>query len=101
MPAFSEVRRDLPLPAVPVAADPITDGGGGTILAPSEARRDAPAAAFAAMPEADGGGGTTLAASAPLAAPRVPEETVGGGGTTSCVPKSLPMMLLTNDPLAA
>jgi hypothetical protein len=29
------------------------------------------------------------------------EETDGGGGTTSCVPKSLPMMLLTNDPLAA
>ncbi len=29
-----------------------------------------------------------------------PEETVGGGGTTSCVPKSLPMMLLTNDVLA-
>jgi hypothetical protein len=25
---------------------------------------------------------------------------VGGGGTTSCVPKSLPMMLLTNEPLA-
>ena len=29
------------------------------------------------------------------------EETAGGGGTISCVPKSLPMMLLTNDPFAA
>ena len=28
------------------------------------------------------------------------EATAGGGGTTSCVPKSFPMMLLTNDPLA-
>ena len=28
-------------------------------------------------------------------------ETLGGGVTTSCVPKSLPMMLLTKDPLAA
>jgi len=28
-------------------------------------------------------------------------ETLGGGGTTSWVPKSLPMMLLTIDPLAA
>ena len=31
----------------------------------------------------------------------LPEETAGGGGTTSWVPKSLPMMLLTNDPLPA
>ena len=29
------------------------------------------------------------------------DETDGGGGTTSCVPKSLPMMVLTKDPLAA
>ena len=29
----------------------------------------------------------------------LPEATVGGGGTTSCVPKSLPIMLLTNEPL--
>ncbi len=28
-------------------------------------------------------------------------DTLGGGGTTSWVPKSLPMMLLTKDPLAA
>lgn len=28
------------------------------------------------------------------------DETLGGGGTTSCVPKSLPIMLLTSDPLA-
>jgi hypothetical protein len=30
-----------------------------------------------------------------------PDETVGGGGTTSWVPKSLPITLLTNDPLPA
>src|ERR1700733_11539920 len=29
------------------------------------------------------------------------EDTAGGGGMTSCVPKSLPITLLTNDPLAA
>jgi hypothetical protein len=28
------------------------------------------------------------------------DATAGGGGTTSWVPKSFPMMLLTNDPLA-
>jgi len=31
----------------------------------------------------------------------LPEETVGGGGTTSWVPKSLPTMVLKNDPLPA
>ena len=31
----------------------------------------------------------------------LPAETAGGGGTTSWVPKSLPMTLLTNDPLPA
>lgn len=44
-------------------------------------------------------------ADAPAGLATVPEavceETLGGGGTASCVPKSLPMMLLTNDPLAA
>jgi hypothetical protein len=56
---------------------------------------------------ADGGGGITLAARVvdPDEGLRVvpaefPAATVGGGGTTSCVPKSLPMMLLTSDPLA-
>jgi hypothetical protein len=29
----------------------------------------------------------------------LPDATVGGGGTTSCVPKSLPMTLLTNEVL--
>jgi hypothetical protein len=33
--------------------------------------------------------------------PAALEETFGGGGTTSCVPKSLPMIELTNEPLAA
>jgi len=57
----------------------------------------------------DGGGGMTFAASElpdpPAELRDVPaalvEETEGGGGTTSCVPKSLPMMLLTKDPFAA
>ena len=43
-----------------------------------------------------------MAASAPFGTPEtVPdaEETAGGGGTTSCVPKSFPIMLLTNDGL--
>ena len=66
-----------------------------------------------AVPEADpeetvGGGGTMLLASVPdppeglRPAPEVfPEATVGGGGTTSCVPKSFPMTLLTNEVLLA
>jgi hypothetical protein len=61
------------------------------------------------MPPTEGGGGMTLLASDPLdpaaelrAVPEAfPADTVGGGGTTSCVPKSLPMILLTNDPLVA
>ena len=99
--ALSAARRDVPLPTASLVPDRVTDGGGGTMLAPREDRREIPGDAVPATPEADGGGGTMLAASPPLAGPRVPEETVGGGGTTSCVPKSLPMMVLTNDPLAA
>lgn len=64
---------------------------------PRDARREEPEAPA----EAVGGGGTMVAASGVPVAPRFPEETVGGGATTSCVPKSLPTMLLTNDPLAA
>jgi hypothetical protein len=38
----------------------------------------------------------------PMCLRRFAEETDGGGGgTTSCVPKSLPMMVLTKDPLLA
>ena len=63
----------------------------------------------AVPPETVGGGGTTLPESA-LPDPPVglrpvpnvfPEVTVGGGGTTSCVPKSLPMILLTSEVLPA
>jgi hypothetical protein len=95
----NEVRRDVPLPALPVVSDPVTEGGGGTIFVPSEVRRELPEDPTEPVPEAEGGGGTMLVASALPAAPRVPEETAGGGGTTSCVPKSLPMTLLMNDPL--
>src|SRR5260370_42339439 len=59
-------------------------------------------------PPIDGGGGTTLPESAldpPVGLRPVPdafpEGTVGGGGTTSCVPKSLPRMLLTSEGLPA
>jgi hypothetical protein len=52
------------------------------------------------VPPAIGGGGTTFAARA-LFPEWLAEETLGGGGTTSCVPKILPMMLLTNDGLLA
>jgi hypothetical protein len=68
------------------------------MLAPSQVRRDvAPVA-----PEAAGGGGMTLAASAVPELRELPDALVeGGGGTTSCVPKSFPMTLLTNDVLPA
>jgi hypothetical protein len=90
-------------------ADPATEGGGGTTLAASDPPggavevRDIPEV----LPEETlGGGGTILLASAPADSPpglrlvpgAVPAETLGGGGTTSCVPKSLPIMLLTNEP---
>ena len=93
------------LPALPLEFDPVTDGGGGTILTPllpDGPRRDIPELVPVAAPEADGGGGTTFAAIVPPGPPEVLREvelTLGGGGTTSCVPKSFPMMLLTNDPL--
>jgi len=103
MPAPRTVPRDV-VPAEPVAAD--TDGGGGTTfdpseLVPNEPRRAIPEAAGDVVPEAEGGGGTTFAARVPPDEPglRVAEATAGGGGTTSCVPKSLPIMLLTKDGL--
>jgi len=88
--------------------EPETDGGGGTMFVPSDVRRVVGEADELELPEVlpyEGGGGMTLAASAvpdPAEELReVPELTAGGGGTTSWVPKSLPMMLLTSDPLAA
>ena len=68
-----------PVPPEPPIV-PAMDGGGGTTSAEIELPRGPP---LRAVPEA------------------FPEVTVGGGGTTSCVPKSLPMMLLTNEGLAA
>jgi hypothetical protein len=100
---LSEAWRDVPAAAETFVPDPFTEGGGGTILGLRDVRRDVPDDASVAA-EAEGGGGTMWAASAPLELPetlRLPEETAGGGGTTSCVPKSFPIMLLTNDPLAA
>jgi len=73
---------------------------------PGAPRRDVPDELALPEPPADGGGGITLLASPPAVpfglrevpgAP--PEVTFGGGGTTSCVPKSFPMMLLTNEVL--
>jgi hypothetical protein len=103
-----DAPRDDPgsLPEAEVEAP--TEGGGGTTLAVSEPP-GAPAWARAVpevFPEETvGGGGTMLLVSAPadpFAGLRtVAEETLGGGGTTSCVPKSLPIMPLTNDPLLA
>jgi hypothetical protein len=84
-----------------------TDGGGGTTFALRAVWRDPEDEADEPVLAAEGGGGITLAARVvdPDEELRVvpaefPAATVGGGGTTSCVPKSLPMMLLTNDPLA-
>ena len=84
-----------------------TDGGGGTTFALRAVWRDPEDEADAPLLAADGGGGITLAARVvdPDEGLRVvpdefPAATVGGGGTTSCVPKSLPMMLLTSDPFA-
>lgn len=86
-----------------------TDGGGGITLAADCDRPEGELPRFEREPPTDGGGGMTLAASElpepPVGLRDVPaalaEETAGGGGTTSCVPKSLPMMLLTSDPFAA
>jgi hypothetical protein len=95
-PELSEVRRDDPVPA-PVS-ETLAEGGGGTMLAPRDACRDADEPA-----EAAGGGGMILAASAvPPPLRELPDAAgEGGGGTTSCVPKSFPMTLLTNDVLPA
>lgn len=96
--SLSAARREVPVVAS-LESDPFTDGGGGTILAASAVRRDTAEDAA----DADGGGGMTLAAN--VAAPplrELPDAVVeGGGGTTSCVPKSFPITLLTNDVLPA
>ena len=84
-----------------------TDGGGGTTFALSDEWRVPEDEADEPELPADGGGGITLAARVVdpdeglrFVPVEFPAATFGGGGTTSCVPKSLPMMLLTNDPLA-
>lgn len=103
-----ESREPLIAARAPVPAEPVafTGGGGGTMPGPSRVTREMPESPPPAR-VADGAGGMMLVASvAPppfdsvRADPEVPSgETLGGGGTTSCVPKSLPMMLLTNEPL--
>jgi len=89
---LSEVRRDIPVAAP--SSETLAEGGGGTMLAPSDVRRAAEGPA-----EAAGGGGMMFAASAvPPLLRELPDAAVeGGGGTTSCVPKSFPITLLTND----
>jgi hypothetical protein len=83
-----------------------TDGGGGTTFALRAVRRDPGDEADELLLAADGGGGITFAARVDpdeelrVVPAEFPVATVGGGGTTSCVPKSLPMMLLTSDPFA-
>src|ERR1700678_28433 len=87
--------------------EPPTVGGGGTTLFAGEPSGAPPRARE--VPEVfsevtAGGGGTTLLASAPdpplrTVAEAPPAETLGGGGTTSCVPKSLPITVLTKDVL--
>jgi hypothetical protein len=106
-----DAPRDEPEALPEAEVEPPTDGGGGTTLVESEPF-GAPARVRPvpeALPEETfGGGGTTLLASEPPVFPgalragveALDEETVGGGATTSCVPKSLPITLLTNDPLA-
>jgi hypothetical protein len=97
-------------PTVAVVFVPETDGGGGTTLeswfGAGWKRPEGDPPWFERALPTDGGGAITL--TVPDAADGlrdvavvVVEETAGGGGTTSCVPKSLPIMLLTNDPLAA
>jgi hypothetical protein len=95
---------------LPEAEAEPTEGGGGTTLAAGEApgAPEEERAVRDALPEATlGGGGTMLLASPPPDATglrtvaALSTETLGGGGTTSCVPNSLPIMLLTNEPPAA
>jgi hypothetical protein len=85
-------------------SEPPMDGGGGTTLEEFRASVAMPLREFPEElpPETDGGGGTILLASVVEPeegfrpdADEFPDATLGGGGTTSCVPKSLPMMLLT------
>jgi hypothetical protein len=101
------------LEVVPVPVELVlgleTVGGGGITLVPDCDRPEGELPRFKRELPTEGGGGMTLAASEvpepPVGLRDVPaalaEATFGGGGTTSCVPKSLPMMLLTKEPLAA
>jgi hypothetical protein len=108
---FDELARGkfLDDPFAPeVAFDPETDGGGGITLDDDVDLPEGEPPRFEVEFPTEGGGGMTLVARdvpEPPALREFPaaleEVTVGGGGTTSCVPKSLPMMLLTKDPLAA
>jgi hypothetical protein len=97
-----DAPNDVPLPP--------TAGGGGTTLDVDCGRPLAELPKPEAALPTEGGGGITLALSEvpcpplgdvrELPAPAL-AATLGGGGTTSCVPKSLPMIVLTKDPLAA
>jgi hypothetical protein len=89
--------------------EPPIEGGGGTTLAARElAGPPAPLRALPVPAETLGGGGTTLFANGPEfpeglrpVPATFPETTLGGGGTASCVPKSFPITVLTNEVLPA
>ena len=99
-----ETPRADPVPVALPVSDPFTEGGGGTTFEVIELRRELPVEVPVPLPEAEGGGGMTLAARVTPGFPwplRAVPDAFAVGGTISCVPKSLPMMLLTKPVLAA
>ena len=111
-----EARREVPEADPPALPEPETEGGGGiTFDAPGE-DGDRPEGERPLPPPDRPPRSPTTSFHLRLRMPSVaadpaeelrevaeelPAVTVGGGGTTSCVPKSLPIRLLTSDPLFA
>lgn len=88
-------RVRFALPGIAVEGGGATTLGAGAAEAPLRVPREMPPALSA------GGGATTLAESeVPDASRGWLAGTAGGGGTTSLGPKTLPIRLLMNDPLA-
>ena len=98
-PRLSVAERD------PAAAEPATEGGGGTTFAFSAVPvppRTPPGLPEVLLPVTPGGGGMTFAfKEVPLPPLPLPTVTDGGGGTTSVAPNSFPSKLLTSEPLPA